>query len=171
MPAMRPSTLRTSVRAVLLLLSILFTFSTHAQPPPAAVRIYDFQNDDTSLVVRALARHAHLQLMIVSDLPGTVMLRVADTGPREVIDMIAMRKNLIVNEHDGFLCLSSAPLMNPIVLQLVAFTLFVGGWRVLRHKPHAVLGWLLVLIGVLCIILSVSEAVEAHGVAKLSLKP
>ena len=113
--------------------------------------------------------------MIVSDLPGTVTLRVADTGPREVIDIIATRKNLIVKEHDGILYISSAPLVNPILLDLVAFALFIGGWRVLRpgrgNKPRAALGWLLVVVGALCVILCVREAVEAHGLAKLSLKP
>ena len=154
-----------------MLLLLVLAFSAQAQPPRAAVGIYEFRNDDTSLVLRTLARHGHLQLMIVSDLPGTVTLRVANTGPREVIDIIATRKNLIVNEHDGILYISSAPIVNPIVLDLVAFALLIGGWRVLRHKPRAVLGWLLVVVGALCVILCVREAVEAHCLAKLSLKP
>jgi hypothetical protein len=148
-------------RALLLLL--FFAFSAHAQLSPEVVPIYSFEGDDISLVLRTLARHGNIQLIITSKLTGTVTLRVDNKTPREVIDIIATTRHLVVNEHDGILYISSAPFMIPsIVLGLLALASFLGGWRVRLpgsgHGLRAALGMLLILCGVLCVILCLAFA-------------
>jgi hypothetical protein len=45
--------------------------------------------------------------------------------PREVIDIIATTKNLVVDEHDGLLYVSSAPFrIPPIVIGVLALATF-----------------------------------------------
>lgn len=97
-------------RALLLLLS--FAASTLAQVSPGFRGLYDFQDDDIALVLHTLARQGNIKLIITS----TVTLRVENKTPREVIDIIAASKNLVVNQRDGILYISTkstAPTLTP----------------------------------------------------------
>jgi len=148
-------------RALLFLLS--FAVSAHAQLSPAVSGLYDFQDDDISLVFLVLARQGNIKLIIASKLTGTVTMRVENKTPREMIDIIATTKNLVVNERDGILYISSAPYRIPlIVLGLLAIASFLGGWRVMLlgsgNGPREALGMILILVGVLCVILCVAFA-------------
>jgi type II secretory pathway component GspD/PulD (secretin) len=123
-------------RALLLLLS--FAVSGYAQLSQAASGVYDFQRDDISLALRVLARQGNIKLVITSKVTGTVTLRVNHKTPREVIDMIATAKNLVVDEHDGILYVSSAPFrIPPIVFGFLAIATFLVGWWIARQFRRA----------------------------------
>ena len=84
---------------------VAFSSATAASPDPAArvIPLCSFEGDDISVVLRALARQGNIQLSIASKLTGSVTLRVENKTPREIIDMIATTKHLVVNERDGIL--------------------------------------------------------------------
>lgn len=88
-------------RALLLLLS--FAVSTYAQDSLLGRRLTEFQDDDITLVLRTLARQENIKLVVAGELTGTVTLRAENKTSREVFDMIADAKNLVVNERDGVL--------------------------------------------------------------------
>ncbi len=88
-------------RALLLLLS--FAASALAQVSPGARGLYDFKDDDISLALRVLARQGNFEIIIASKITGTVTLRVDKKTSREVFDMIAATKHLVVTERDGIL--------------------------------------------------------------------
>ena len=111
-------------RALLLLLSLAVL--AHAQVSPG-VSVTEFQHDDVSLVLRTLARQGNFEIKIASNISGTVTLRADDKTPREVFDMIAATKHLVVNERDGILYVRtdrSAPI-TVLVLALAVAALFV----------------------------------------------
>lgn len=115
-------------RALLLLLS--FVVLAHAQVSPGGP-VTDFQDDDIPLVLRTLARQGNFEIIIASNIAGTVTLRADNKTPREVFDMVAAIKHLAVNERDGILYVStksSAPaalLITVPVLVLTVAALFV----------------------------------------------
>ncbi|MDB6172480.1 MAG: Type and secretion system protein [Chthoniobacteraceae bacterium] len=146
----------------LLLLLLFFAVSAHAQLSPGVSRLYDFQDDDISVALRALALQGNIKLIIASEISGKVTLRVDDKTPCEVFDMIAATKHLVINERDGILYVSSAPfIISPIVFGLLALAFFLSGWRVMLPGSGTglrALGMLLTLLGVLCVILSFAFA-------------
>ena len=79
---------------------------TTAQVSPG-VPINDYQDDDISLVLRTLARQGNFEIILASNITGTVTLRVYNKTPREVFDMISATKNLVVNQRDGVLYVST----------------------------------------------------------------
>lgn len=82
-----------------------FSSATAAGPAPASkvIPLCSFEGDDISVVLRVLARQGNIKLSIASKLTGSVTLRVENKTPREIIDMIAAAKHLVVNERDGIL--------------------------------------------------------------------
>ena len=82
-----------------------FTSAIAAGPAPApkVIPLCSFEGDDISVVLRALARQGNIKLSIASKLTGSVTLRVENKTPREIIDMIATAKHLVVTERDGTL--------------------------------------------------------------------
>ncbi|MES2571909.1 MAG: hypothetical protein V4710_17875 [Verrucomicrobiota bacterium] len=144
------------IRALLLLLS--FAILAHAQVSPKVSSAYDFQDDDISIALRALARQGDFKLIIESKITGKVTLRVYDKTAREVFDMIVATKKLVVHERDGILYVSAAPIIFRLsVLGLLAIASFLAGCRVMLHGSggglRAALGKLLVFFGVLCVFL------------------
>ena len=88
-------------------ITVLAAFSSAiaAGPVPASrvIPLCSFEGDDISVVLRVLARMGNIQLSIASKLTGSVTLRVENKTPREIIDMIATAKHLVVKERDGIL--------------------------------------------------------------------
>jgi type IV pilus secretin PilQ/predicted competence protein len=71
---------------------------------PSAARTSDFQGDEISLVLRTLARQAHINLSIsdkVSTAAGTVTMRIEDKTPKETIEAIVTSKGLVMDEQGG----------------------------------------------------------------------
>ena len=126
-------------RALLLLLS--FAVLAHAQVSPKLPDDYGYRNDDTSLVLRTLARLGNFEIIIASDVTGTVTLDAYNKTPREVFDIVVATKHLVVNKRDGILYVrhkSSTPpalLVTVLVLVLGVAVLFV--WlRFFSVAPH-----------------------------------
>ena len=72
-------------------------------PASKVIPLCSFEGDDISVVLRVLARQGNIHLSIASKLTGSVTLRVENKNPREIIDMIATTKHLVLNERDGIL--------------------------------------------------------------------
>src|ERR1043165_6627166 len=71
---------------------------------PTATRTSDFQGDEISLVLRTLARQAHINVVIsdkVQTAAGTVTMRIEDKTPKEAIEIIVASKGLIMDEDKG----------------------------------------------------------------------
>lgn len=71
-----------------LLLLLIFACSTYAEDASLTRGVYEFQNDDVSLVLRVLARHGDIKLVITSKLSGTVSLRTDGKTARETFDLV-----------------------------------------------------------------------------------
>ena len=61
----------------------------------------EFQGDEIGLVLRTLARQANLNVIVSSQIVGTVTLRLSDKTPREVMEVIADSNGLIIEERKG----------------------------------------------------------------------
>jgi hypothetical protein len=68
------------------------------EPPSKATRVYDFQGDDLSLVLRAMAHDGRVTVAVDESVTGTVNMRFEDKSPREVIEILAEAKDLIVDK-------------------------------------------------------------------------
>jgi type II secretory pathway component HofQ len=64
-------------------------------------RVTEFQGDDTSLVLRTLARQANMDVVIDLSVKGTSTLRVQNKTPREVMDVVVKMNDLIMEEKKG----------------------------------------------------------------------
>lgn len=77
-----------------LLAFILAISSLHAGEQKSTARVprtrpvFEFQRDDTSLVLRTLARQMSMNLVVHEGLQGTTTLRLEDKTSREVFDII-----------------------------------------------------------------------------------
>ena len=64
-------------------------------------RVTEFQGDDVALVLRTLARQAHMNVVVSPAVTGAITLRVENQSPAQVMQIICQSNGLIIDELNG----------------------------------------------------------------------
>lgn len=75
---------------------------------PDTPRVFEFQGEDLSLVLRTLARAARMNILVSDKVVGSVALRLEDKTPRDAIGVIVDHKGLVMDEKNGVYSIKTA---------------------------------------------------------------